>query len=249
VNLTAVLFDLDNTLILFEEPVFFKEYMKQISVEFSDLMDVQQFTEKLLYSTLKMVDNNGEQTNAEYFIEFFADGLNIDRAELWKRFELFYEHKFEQFRSLMTPLKDAADVLSFVQQKGQKLVIATNPMFPMNVQLARLRWAGLADFNFDLITSADNTTFCKPRLEYYHQVCEMIQLPPEQCIMVGNDPFNDMIASKIGMKTYLTTDSHQISIELSRALAKNAKLEMPKPDFKGPLSGLKSVVDQFSHDE
>jgi FMN phosphatase YigB (HAD superfamily) len=83
--------------------------------------------------------------------------------------------------------------------------------------------------------------YVKPRLEFYYQICEKIAVQPEKCLMVGNDPFNDMIAAKAGMKTFLSTDSNQISIEMSRELAKNASLEMPRPDYKGRLKDLITV--------
>jgi len=143
----------------------------------------------------------------------------------------------------MKPLPGAREIVLNFQQKKIKIVIASNPMFPMNVQLTRLRWAGLDDIEYDLITSADNTNYVKPRLEYYHHICQAIQVNPEECLMVGNDAFNDMIASKIGMKTYLTTDSDQMSIELSRELAKDVRLEMPTPNFKGPLVDLAKLID------
>jgi predicted HAD superfamily phosphohydrolase YqeG len=40
-KLQAVLFDLDNTLILFEESVFFKRYSKSLYLTFQDLMTPQ----------------------------------------------------------------------------------------------------------------------------------------------------------------------------------------------------------------
>jgi len=241
-KLQAVLLDLDNTLILFEELVFFKHYTKSLYLAFQDLMTPQEFSERLIRSTQMMVNNNGEMTNAEYFIKDFANGTNADEQELWQRFADFYEHEFEQFQPLMKPQEGARKVVLFIKEKDLKVVIASNPMFPTNVQLARLRWAGLDDIQYDLITSADNTTYVKPRLEYYHQICDKIHVPPENCLMVGNDGFNDMIAAKIGMKTYLTTDSDQVSIELSRELAKHADLEMPTPDFKGSLKDLRQVL-------
>lgn len=234
-KLQAVLFDLDNTLLLFEEPVFFKHYSQKLYLAFKDLMEPQEFSQRLIHSTRMMINNNGEMTNAEFFIKAFADGTNARENELWQRFANFYENEFEQFKSLMKPLDGARDVISFTQQRDLKIVIASNPMFPMNVQLQRLNWAGLGEVYFDCITAAENSTYIKPRLEYYYQICERIKVPPQNCLMVGNDPFNDMIASKTGMKTYLTTDSSQFSIELSRELASDADIEFPKPDFKGPL--------------
>jgi len=37
------------------------------------------------------------------------------------------------------------------------------------------------------------------------------------------------------------------SIELSRELAKNTKLEMPEPDFKGKLNKLVHVLEKQNH--
>lgn len=245
--LKAVLFDLDNTLILFKETIFFEKYTRKLFLSFHDLLTIQEFADKLIHATQQMVQNNGEMTNAEYFIEAFANGLRVDKHDLWQRFENFYATEFEQFRELMTPLPQAHDLIINLQQKGFKIVIASNPMFPKKVQLDRLRWAGLSDISFDLITSADNFNYCKPRLEYYHQICAIIEVLPSNCIMVGNDPFNDMIASKIGMKTYLTTDSEDLSIELSRELAIKSHLEMPPPDFKGSLKELMTVINQLTN--
>ncbi|MDZ7265567.1 MAG: hypothetical protein ONB16_13415, partial [candidate division KSB1 bacterium] len=71
------------------------------------------------------------------------------------------------------------------------------------------------------------------------------KVQPENCLMVGNDGFNDMIAAKIGMKTYLTTDSQHLSIELSRELASGMKMEMPTPDFKGSVTELWPVIEMM----
>ena len=77
----------------------------------------------------------------------------------------------------------------------------------------------------------------------FHEITDKLGISPASCLMVGNDPFNDMIAAKVDMKTFLTTDSDELSIELSRELAKGKKIEMPEPDFKGPL---KDVIPALS---
>lgn len=239
----AVLFDLDNTLILFEESKFFEAYYKQLYLSFTDLLSPQQFFEKLMQSTRVMVENDGRMNNAQHFINHFAKGMDVSADELWQRFEEFYATKFEQFQYLMEPLPDARDVIRKIQSLGLKTVIATNPMFPMNVQQIRLRWAGLEDVTFNLVTSADNFNLCKPNLDYYLKISDEIGVPPEKCLMVGNDPFNDMIANKTGMKTYLTTDSNHYSIELSQALAKNVSSEMPEPDYKGKFRDILDILN------
>ncbi len=243
--LQAVLFDLDNTLLLFEESTFFEAYSGQLYRSFADLLAPQQFFEKLMRSTQVMVENNGQLNNDQLFIQHFSQDVPVPADELWQRFEQFYATQFAQFQYLMEPLPEARDVIRKVQARGLKTVIATNPLFPMNVQQLRLRWAGLEKIRFDLITSADNFNVCKPRLDYYLKIAQTIHVAPEQCLMVGNDPFNDMIAAKTGMKTYLTTDSNHYSIELSQALAKNAVLEMPRPDYEGRFKNLLPTIEKL----
>ena len=198
-------------------------------------MTPQDFIQKLIRSTQVMTNNDGKKSNAQFFIDDFTNGLVVDKTELWQRFEKFYATEFDQFKNLATPLDEVVEVISEIKNRGLKIVIASNPMFPGNVQRMRLNWAGLKDFSFDLITSAENSTFCKPHLNYYLEISSKIEVKPENCLMVGNDPFNDMIASKTGMKTYLTTDSEKYSVDFSRELAKGNQLEMPEPDFKGKL--------------
>jgi FMN phosphatase YigB (HAD superfamily) len=243
VKIEAVLFDIDNTLILFDERKFFETYSKKLYLAFQDLMRPEDFIQKLIRSTQVMTNNDGKKPNAEFFIDDFSNGIDVNKKELWRRFEKFYATEFDQFKYLATRVEGSFEVISEIKKRGLKIVVASNPMFPANVQLMRLNWAGLKNFSFDLITNAENSTFCKPHLNYYLEICSKIKVKPENCLMVGNDPFNDMIASKTGMKTYLTTDSEAYSIELSRELAKHTKLELPEPDFKGTLIELFHILN------
>lgn len=244
-SLKAILFDLDNTLILFKEAEFYKTYNRALYGYFQDIMKPEEFGEKLMYSTQKIIENDGSVSNLDHFMNTFASGNSHDKSALFKRFETFYENEFAQFRSLMKPVQNVRDVVLHAFDADLIVVIATNPMFPMNVQQMRLDWAGIGDLSFDLITSVENSTFCKPNLQYYHEITDKLDISPEACLMVGNDAFNDMIASKVGMKTYLTTDSDETSIELSRELAKGHKIEMPEPDFKGPLKNVIPVLNKL----
>jgi len=125
---------------------------------------------------------------------------------------------------------------------GLKIVVASNPMLPENVQHLRLNWAGLEKIKFDLITHVKNSTFCKPNLNYYIEICDKIDIKPQNCLMVGNDAFNDMIASKIGMKTFFVTDGENNTVEVSRELVGSHKVEMPEPDYSGKLDDLIQIL-------
>jgi FMN phosphatase YigB (HAD superfamily) len=71
---------------------------------------------------------------------------------------------------------------------------------------------------------------------------------PNDCLMVGNDDVNDMIAGNIGMKTYLTTDSRRIgeaSTQISRNLRNNETEVTVKIDYRGTLSEVKKVIENL----
>lgn len=244
--LKAILFDLDNTLILFDETKYFQSYFPKIAQVFSDIMPMDVFSKKIMSATQLLLNNNGELSNAEFFMKAFSEGYESQRDELWKRFMKFYDTEYDQFQTLISVPKGVREVLLKLKQKKLKLVIASNPMFPLKIQIKRLSWAGIGDLKFDLITHIENTSFCKPRIEYYQEICQKINVKPENCLMVGNDPVNDMIVATIGMKTFLTVDSVEIdqsSLALSRELRQDTTTTIPTPDFMGHLLDVPEAVD------
>jgi len=246
--LRAILFDLDNTLILFDEARFSREYFRRIETVFADLMPADTFRKRLITATHALLQNNGEMTNAEYFIRAFNEQSANRRDKLWRRFLHFYETEYDKIKVNVTLPDDLHETFDKIVRTGLKLVLATNPIFPINVQIKRLAWAGLDHSYFDLVTHIENMSFCKPRIEYYLEICMKIDVPAQDCLMVGNDPINDMIAARAGLKTYLTDDSKdsfRVTLDVSEGLLKDQILHIPEPDFKGPLSDVCLVVQRY----
>ncbi|MBM4444685.1 MAG: HAD family hydrolase [Chloroflexi bacterium] len=241
--LRAVLFDLDNTLIHYSEREFFERYVVGVMGHFADIMPGNMFIDKLLRGTQSLLRNNGEMSNADRFLETFCADHGALRGEIWARFMKFYDTEYERLRSLATVSPEVRDVFLRLRQNDVKLVIASNPIWPLAAQSARLTWAGLGDLRFDLITHIENTTYCKPNLEYYQEICGMIKETPEACLMVGNDPVNDMIVARIGMKTYLVTDAAEADTELSRSTHGSATAGIPEPDFQGSLTAVVDLIE------
>ena len=238
----AILFDLDNTLIFFDEKEFYETYVYKLSQHFDDLLPLPEFAQKLMQSTQLMTNNDGQQDNATFFINEFSKGLQIDKNEVWKRFNDFYNTEFVQFSNLMQAKPEVYDIIINLQNMGFKLVIASNPMLPESVQQLRLKWAGLENVKFDLITHVKNSTYCKPNINYYKEICLKIEVDPRNCLMVGNDAFNDMIAAKIGMKTFFVSDGENNTVEVSRELVGSNKIEMPEPDYTGKLEDIIPIL-------
>ena len=100
----------------------------------------------------------------------------------------------------------AAEIIALVKEKGLRPVLATNPLFPQIATASRIRWAGMQPEDFELFTTFEDYSYCKPNLKYYLEIMEKTGLAPEECVMVGNDVGEDMIAQNLGMKVFLLTD-------------------------------------------
>ena len=48
--------------------------------------------------------------------------------------------------------------------------------------------------------------FCKPNPAYYQEILELLGAKAEECLMIGNDVEEDMVAATLGIKTRLVTD-------------------------------------------
>jgi FMN phosphatase YigB (HAD superfamily) len=79
-------------------------------------------------------------------------------------------------------------------------------MFPRKAILHRIEWAGLDPKDFIYITSYEDNHYCKPQLHFYQEILDVIGKKPEQCMMVGNDVQEDLIALNLGMDTFLVKD-------------------------------------------
>ena len=247
--LNAILFDLDKTLILYDEVQFYQAYFPKISRAFIDIWQPAEFRRRLIAATLALLQNDGSRTNAEYFLDEFANGYPQRRGELWQRLMRFYATDYDDIQVPVASPDSLHEVIDQLLAKGLKLVIASNPIFPLSVQMKRLGWVGLDHIPFELITTIENMTFVKPRVEYYIEICRKIREVPQACMMVGNDAVNDMVAASAGLKTYLASDADQVdyaSIRLSDSIQDPRKLDIPQPDFKGPLRNLLSAIETLS---
>ena len=100
----------------------------------------------------------------------------------------------------------AAEVIRQIKALGYRVILATNPLFPAIATYSRVKWAGLDPADFELITTYENSHFCKPNPDYYREILGKLALDGSACLMVGNDVGEDMIARTLGMKVFLLTD-------------------------------------------
>ncbi|MCP3950694.1 MAG: HAD family hydrolase [Desulfobacterales bacterium] len=246
--LEAVFLDLDNTLVLYDEVEYYHDYFEKIHCSFADVFELADFKDRLISGTLALGKSQGERSNKEQFLAVFARGHLDQQANLWQRFMDFYRDGYSAMTVNISVPAGLHAGLQRLRQTGLKLAIASNPIFPVLAQQVRMRWAGLQSEGFDLFTSIENMRYVKPRRAYFLQTCELIGVEPKNCLMVGNDPVNDMSAARAGLKTYRTTDAEVVdyaSLTLTEEQRKKGPGDIPEPDFEGPFAGVADVVERL----
>ncbi len=196
-----------------------------------------------------MMKNNGAMSNVEAFTNhFLADLPSLDYESCYNRFDQFYQGAFQHLGSLTTPAIAGRQLVQHALEAGLKVVIATNPIFPERATTHRLKWANIADLDINLITDAENMSYCKPRPEYYQKILEILGNQPQECLMVGNDPVSDMSASIIGIRTYLVENEEEIARlgMVSTHMGNQASEGVDEPqfqiDWRGSLHDVEHVL-------
>ena len=206
-KITTVLFDLDATLLPLDQDLFVATYFKYLAHKMAQRgFESDKFIKSILAGTQAMAANNGECTNEEAFWKSFVAANGEITEEDKTAFDEFYKVEFQQVQKVCGKNPEAANCVSELRKMGYKVGIATNPMFPSVATHSRVRWAGLDINDLACCTTFEDYHHCKPNPAYYLEVAEKIGVSPEECLMVGNDMDEDMVASAVGMKVFLLKD-------------------------------------------
>lgn len=204
--INTILFDLDGTLLPMDMESFEKLYFESMAAYLKDLIDPKELVKSIWASTNTMVHNIEPRINEEVFMEDFKTRIGGDTEVYKERFDKFYDTEFMKAKEAVYENEFMKKSVKILKEKGYKVVIATNPLFPLKAIEHRIRWAGFEPSDFEYITSYERNHYCKPQLEYYEEVLKDIDKSPEECMMIGNDVQEDLIAGKLGLKTFLIKD-------------------------------------------
>lgn len=203
----AILFDLDGTLVPMDQDVFVGDYFKRISAKLAAAgYEPKQLIDTIWKGTAAMIKNSGEKCNEDVFwdvaVSVYGDKILSDKP----LFDEFYEQEFDKVKAVCGYNPQAKETVLGFKKMGYKVALATNPIFPERATRWRITWAGLEPTDFELYTTYENINYCKPNPDYYIEVAKRIGVATEECLMVGNDVGDDMVAEKTGMKVFLLTD-------------------------------------------
>lgn len=203
----VVLFDLDGTLLPMDQDVFVKAYFKGLAAKLAPFgYEPKELLEAIVTGITAMVKNNGTKSNEEAFWAAFIAGYGEKVCSDKPVFEEYYKNEFQNVKEVCGYNPKVPEMIQRLKEEGYRMILATNPLFPSIATESRIRWAGLSPEDFELYTTYENSSYCKPNPKYYLEIVEKSGVCPEDCIMVGNDVTEDMIAETIGMQVFLITD-------------------------------------------
>lgn len=205
--MNTILFDLDGTLLPMVQENFLRAYMGRLVAEMaSHGYEPKQLTATIASGIEAMIKNDGSQTNEAAFWQVFTSAYGEEALSDMPKFHAFYENTFPSVQSACGFDPMANEVIRSAKERGYRVALATNPLFPDKATDERIRWAGLTRSDFDLVTTYENCSVSKPNPSYYLDVAKRLGVCPEDCLMVGNDVGEDMIpAESVGMQVFLLT--------------------------------------------
>ena len=204
----AIMFDLDGTLLPMELEGFIKAYFGALAKELAPFgLTPEQLFKPFWAATKAMMTNTTGRLNSDVFWDTFTSMTGLERAKVEPVCDAFYAVGFQGARIATGENPLAVEAVRAAREKADKVILATNPLFPMAAQRTRLSWIGLTPEDFDLVTCYTTDRYSKPNPAYFDDICARLDLDPKQCLMIGNDDKEDMAcATARGMDCYLVTD-------------------------------------------
>ncbi len=215
--ITAVLFDLDGTLLDIDLEGFLRDYFGLLGPALTRITGIPtaKAIEAVVSGTQAMHAPHATRTNREVFNERFLEltGVELDSADIVLALERFYTEEFPSLQRDHGPRAGSTEAILAARDAGMRVAIATNPIFPVQAVHERMRWAKLDPDDFDLVTSYETCEACKPHPLYFRRVAEDLGVEPTGCVMVGDDPVLDISAADIGMRTFYVGAAHPVTAD------------------------------------
>jgi FMN phosphatase YigB (HAD superfamily) len=202
---SVLMIDLDGTLLDIEVAFFLGPMVQAMHGCFEELVSRDTFTEGLFRGIEEIMAKprpEGE-TNQDGFTSTFSALTGVSPEEVVRRFDRFYSDVFPTLNGHARPRDGAGWFVRKASERGYRLVLATNPIFPTTAVIERLGWAGVDPGMFDFIPGLETMGSCKPQVEYFFDLADRAGVSPTTCLMIGNDVQQDLPASETGMDTFL----------------------------------------------
>ncbi len=232
----TLLLDLDGTLLGNEVDSFVTAYTRALAQHLAAYVDPRLLASALKSATQVMIrQQRPDATLQATFDAAFYPTLGLEKRAIQAAIHDFYAQVFPTLQRYTTPRPEAVDLVDEAFDRGYRVGIATNPLFPRTAIEQRLSWAGLPPdrYPFSLIPAYETFHFAKPNPAFFAEFLSQMSWPDGPVLMVGNDLEADINAACLmGLSTYLVVPDSPPSLSAARA-----------PTASGSLASLLSWLD------
>ena len=206
--LKAVFFDLDGTLLPFDENEFTKMYFQLLVQKVAPLgYEPKKLIGTIWEGTKRMMQNDGDYTNEEVFWKYFEEVYGKEHLKDQKIFEDFYRNEFLNTKSICKENPYVRKIIDFCKENDLFVILSTNPIFPKIATLGRMNFVGLKEEDFDYISTYENSYYSKPNANYFIDLLIKFDLSPDEVIVFGNNEVEDgLCGNQAGLEVYMVGD-------------------------------------------
>ena len=202
--------DLDQTLLARNDNIFILRSIDELCRSIQSMPDGQ-CKSRMEAAIKKMIHRDTiSQTLYEVFLSEFCDGNEQDRQKIAADLLHYYDTEYHAMQQYTSIIPEGIQFVKEAVRKNFKIVIATNPIYPLNALQQRVQWAGLADMmdKFLFITTMEDFHFTKPDPAYYVEILGRLAWPEDtRVVMIGDSLEMDIIpASRAGIPGYWLGD-------------------------------------------
>lgn len=204
-----IMTDLDNTLLpLVTQETFVRIWYRDVARKLLEHgLDPSTSVYAMNDGCRAMIFNKGVKPNIDVFYDIACERSGFSREQLEPILNDYYRTTFANVREIARENPYAPEIVRLMREKADYAVIATMPLFPYEACDMRMRWVGIRADQFDMVTTCDYSSYCKPNPRYYAQILEDFGVKPQEALMIGNDVREDMEpCAKLGIDVFLVED-------------------------------------------
>ena len=205
-----IMSDLDNTLLpLYTQKEFVEIWFRDVAKKFYEYgLNQAVLLNAVNDGCRAMIFNDGKRSNIDVFYDVVTEKSGYARAQLDPVFADYYSSTFANVKEIAGENPYAPEIARLMREKAEYAVIATMPMFPIEAAATRMGWIGLKPEMFDLVTTCDYSSYCKPNPGFFREILEDFGVDPKDALMIGNDVREDMEpCEELGIDVFLVTDN------------------------------------------
>ncbi|MCA2961763.1 MAG: HAD family hydrolase [Silvanigrellales bacterium] len=221
-----VLIDMDGTLIGQPGALFHNLFALFALLRLSKLATFRQLLRAVKKTQEIVLSSHGFASNRDAFFETLAMELKVTRARVERFSEKFFDSDYPFICLILHSEPHARHMVDLLHATGRHITLATNAVFGRREIELRLKASDLYLHDFDLVTSWDVMKSTKPHSDFFTETLRMIGARPESTVMIGNDPYYDLPAHKLGISTLLVGGKLSMA-DIAHSLEEHMRLHFP----------------------